>query len=175
MRPSPAHPVSRRRVLAGTAAAGALLVLPQACDALAAILPRAGQQGIEAAGPAENAARTATPELIAQLHRGRNEGAAERLTAVARTAFTGQFRGSPAVCLACTELPQTFPEHRARASFIQGGVTWINSSAAHIAAVVELACAEDDALGATLPSGTGVSRLAPGFRVCGTLRTVYNP
>jgi aspartate racemase len=99
--------------------------------------------GIEAAGPADEAAQTAVLELIGQLQREHTEGAAKRLTAVARTAFTGQFRGTPAVCLACTELPLAFPEHRPLASFVQGGITWINTSATHIAAVVEVAFSQD--------------------------------
>lgn len=103
------------------------------------------KNGIEAAGPADESARATILDLIAALQRGHDEGAAERLTAVARTAFTGQFRGSPAVCLACTELPLAFPEFRTQPSFINGGITWINTSAAHIAAVVEMAFAEDKA------------------------------
>jgi aspartate racemase len=99
------------------------------------------RRGIEAAGLADDAARTAVLKLIEELQRGHDEGTAERLMAVARTAFTGQFRGSPAVCLACTELPLAFPENRSHASFVQGGITWINTSAAHVAAVVELAFA----------------------------------
>jgi len=105
------------------------------------------RHGIEAGGPAGDEARTATLEIIAQLQRGQTECAAPRLAAIARTTFTGQFRGSPAVCLACTELPLAFPEHRSRASFVHGGITWINTSAAHIAAVVELAFAGNAASG----------------------------
>jgi aspartate racemase len=106
------------------------------------------RHGIEAAGPTDETARAAVLDLITALQHGHAEGAAERLTAIARTAFTGQFRGSPAVCLACTELPLAFPEHRAQASFVQNGITWINSSAAHIAAVLELAFAENAEPGA---------------------------
>lgn len=94
------------------------------------------KQGIEAAGPAHAAERAATVELIEELQRGRVAGAAERLGSLARTAYTGQFRGSPVVSLACTELPLAFPEMRSRSSFEAGGVVCINTTAAHVAAVL---------------------------------------
>lgn len=101
------------------------------------------KQGIAAAGPAHEAERAATLDLIAQLQRGHVEGMAERVGSLARTAFTGQFRGSPLVSLACTELPLAFPETRSRASFTVGGVVYINTTAAHVDALMEVAAADD--------------------------------
>jgi len=100
------------------------------------------KQGMEAAGPAHEAERAATLELIEGLQSGRVEGMAERVGSLARTAFTGQFRGLPLVSLACTELALAFPEMRSRASFTVGGVTYIHSTAAHVDALMEVAAGD---------------------------------
>ena len=97
------------------------------------------KQGLEAAAPAHEAERAATLESIEELQRGRVEGMAERVGSLARTAFAGQFRGSPMVVLACTELPLAFPERRSLASFEAGGVVYINTTAAHVDALMETA------------------------------------
>lgn len=95
--------------------------------------------GMTAAGPAHAGERAITLELIDELQRGRVEGMAERVGTLARTAFTGLFRGLPVVSLACTELPLAFPEMRSQASFEVGGVVYINTTAAHASAVLEAA------------------------------------
>jgi aspartate racemase len=100
------------------------------------------KHGIEAAGPDGEEARAATLRIVADLQRGHGEGTAERLGAIARTAFTGQFGGRPVVCLACTELPLAFPEMKTRPSFEHAGVVYINTIAAHVAAVWDAACEE---------------------------------
>lgn len=101
------------------------------------------KQGIEAAGPTGDAERVETLAIIDELQRGHVQGMAERVGALARKAFTGQFRGSPLVSLACTDLPLAFPEMRSRASFEAGGVVYINTTAAHVDALMEIAVAED--------------------------------
>jgi aspartate racemase len=101
------------------------------------------KQGLDAAGPSLEAERTATLQLIEELQRGRVEGMAERVGSVARTAFAGQFRGSPLVSLACTELPLAFSQMRSRASFEAGGVVYINTTAAHVDALMEAAAGEE--------------------------------
>lgn len=101
------------------------------------------KQGIEAAGPAGDAERAATLEIIDELQHGHIQGMAERLGALARKAFTGQFRGSPLVSLACTDLPVAFPEMRSRASFEEAGVVYINTTAAHVDAVMKIAAEEE--------------------------------
>jgi aspartate racemase len=98
--------------------------------------------GLEAAGPAHEAERAATLQLIAELQGGHAEGIAERVRSLSRTAFAGQFRGSPMVVLACTELPLAFPEMRSRASFDAGGVVYINTTAAHVDALMEAAAVD---------------------------------
>jgi aspartate racemase len=97
------------------------------------------KQGLDATGPAHEAERAATLQLIAELQSGQTEGMAERVVSLARTAFAGQFRGTPMVVLACTELPLAFPEMRSRASFEAGGVVYINTTAAHVDALMEAA------------------------------------
>ncbi|MGA8108153.1 MAG: hypothetical protein WB974_01885, partial [Acidobacteriaceae bacterium] len=58
---------------------------------------------------------------------------------LARAAFAEVFAGKPVVCLACTELPLAFPGRRTYPSFQYGGVTYINTVAAHINAALESA------------------------------------
>jgi aspartate racemase len=97
------------------------------------------KHGIEAAGPHDDAARTMTAELITELQRGRSEGAAERVGRIANASFATQFTGHPVVCLACTELPLAFDEFKTLATFDYGGVSYINTTAAHINAVFDFA------------------------------------
>ncbi|MGC2639346.1 MAG: aspartate/glutamate racemase family protein [Acidobacteriaceae bacterium] len=101
------------------------------------------KRGIEAAGPAHEAERAAALELIDNLQRGRIEGCAERLGTLARTAFTGQFRGIPVVSLACTELPLAFPHIPSQAAFSAGGVVYIHTTAAHIDALMDVAAIDE--------------------------------
>jgi aspartate racemase len=103
---------------------------------------RFAARGVEAAGPQEDAARTLTAGLIAELQTGKTERAAERIGRIARTSFARQFTGPPVVCLACTELPLAFPEWKTLPSFSVERVTYVNSSAVHISAAFDLAVAD---------------------------------
>jgi aspartate racemase len=94
--------------------------------------------GVEAADPHDEAARAMTVELIAELQRGKTEGAAEKLGRIARTGFK-QFRTQPVVCLTCTELPLAFPERKMLATFECDGVLYINTTAVHINAAFDFA------------------------------------
>ena len=94
---------------------------------------------VHAAGPADESARTATTALIAELQRGRFEGAASRLGAIARDSIERQFPGDAAVCLACTELPLAFSESKTRSVFAYDGLSYINTTAVHVNAVIRLA------------------------------------
>jgi aspartate racemase len=93
------------------------------------------RQGIEAAGPRDQAARAMTIELIEDLQLGKMNGSAERLSAIANSAL----RGHSAVCLACTDLPAAFPESRSNPTFEVDGVVYINTSVVHALAAVEFA------------------------------------
>jgi aspartate racemase len=95
--------------------------------------------GIEAAGPSDEQARVAITMLIAELQRGQLEGAAAQIGRIAKTVFERQFSGQPVVCLACTELPLAFSYLKSAPTFVFNGMTYINSSAAHIAAAFDLA------------------------------------
>ncbi|HEX4005389.1 MAG TPA: aspartate/glutamate racemase family protein [Acidobacteriaceae bacterium] len=97
------------------------------------------KRGLEAAGPAHAVERAATVEAIQELQRGRVDGMAERVGIIARTAFTGLFRGAPVVALACTELPLAFPGASAQPSFEAAGVVYINTAAAHVSALLAAA------------------------------------
>jgi aspartate racemase len=97
------------------------------------------RHGIEARGPRDEQARAATEELIRELQAGQTSGAAQRLGKVARESFAAEFSGQPVVCLACTELPLAFVDEKVVATFEDGGVSYINTSGAHIDAVFEFA------------------------------------
>jgi aspartate racemase len=94
---------------------------------------------IEAAGPDDESARSKIAELIAELQQGRLEGAANRLVAIARASIKRRFQERAAVCLACTELPLAFPEFKSLSVFDYDGMCYINTTAAHINAVLDLA------------------------------------
>ena len=53
-----------------------------------------------------------------------------------------QFAASATVCLACTELPLAFPEFKTLPVFDYEGVSYINTTAVHINAVLDLAAQE---------------------------------
>jgi aspartate racemase len=93
--------------------------------------------GVEAVGPQDESVRAVTTDLIAELQLRRIHGAAERLGRIARLAW--QFKALPVVCLACTELPLAFPEQKRLATFEYEGVSYVNSTAAHINAAFDLA------------------------------------
>jgi aspartate racemase len=94
-----------------------------------------GKHGIALSGPKDETAREKTIGLIAELQRGREKGAAARLGRIVRASWG--FQEEPVVCLACTELRQAFPAFTAQPSFKYGGVMYVNTGAAHIAAVLK--------------------------------------
>jgi aspartate racemase len=106
--------------------------LIMASERLRAVL---GGYGIEAAGPRDESSRALTAALIADLQRGRMDGAEGRLADIAWPAFEDQFEGLPVVCLACTELPLAFPQFKSRTSFEFYGARYVSTTAAHIAAI----------------------------------------
>jgi aspartate racemase len=102
------------------------------------------EYGIEAADPGDEPRRALTVALIEELQQGLVAGTAERLAAMVRSAIERRFQNRAVACLACTELPLAFPEFRTVTTFEFGGVSWINSTAAHIDAVYEFAVACSD-------------------------------
>jgi aspartate racemase len=96
--------------------------------------------GIEAAGPCDETARAMTIGLIAELQLGKFDRAAERLGKIARISVERQFSAQPAVCLACTELPLSFQQQKALATFERDGILYINSTAVHINAAFDACC-----------------------------------
>ncbi len=99
--------------------------------------------GVEAAGPHDEAARAMAVGLITELQLGKPDGAAERLSRIAKSSFSRQFTSWPVVCLACTELPLAFPEKKTLATFEYDGVSYINTTAIHINAAFDFAVNED--------------------------------
>jgi aspartate racemase len=93
------------------------------------------KHGIELAAPHDEDSRAKTMTLIAELQRGRVKGAAVRLARIIKASW--RWHDVPVVCLACTELPLAFPGHSMHPSFKYGGVTYVNTSAAHIEAILE--------------------------------------
>lgn len=97
------------------------------------------EHGIPAAGPDNERARSATIELIADLQLGKLTRAASRVAEIARDSVHKPLRASDIVCLACTELPLAFPEHKLRGEFEIEGIRYLNTSALHVDAAFELA------------------------------------
>jgi len=95
--------------------------------------------GIDAAGPHDEATRNATVALIAELQLGKQHRAAEQLGRIAKAAFKPQFKGTPVVCLACTELSCAFQRQKMLANFDHGGVSYVNSTVVHINAAFDFA------------------------------------
>jgi len=100
------------------------------------------KHGIEATGPSDEAARGMTVELIAELQLGKVDRAAERVGKIARGTFRRGFKAQPLVCLACTELALAFQEQKMLATFECDGISYLNSTAVHIAAAFDLAVAK---------------------------------
>jgi aspartate racemase len=94
--------------------------------------------GVEAFGPSGETARIEISRLIENLQLGVLEGAAERVSRMARATF-GQFKTKPVVCLACTELPRAFVGMNALPVFEVDGVVYINTSVLHANAAFDLA------------------------------------
>lgn len=100
--------------------------------------------GINVADPIDDTAIDELAELIdGSLYHGEVDVARQWILDAARSANASQ--ESLAVCLACTELPLAFPEHRDDASFIVDGITFINTTIAHADAAFELALDETKA------------------------------
>ncbi|MFY9854223.1 MAG: aspartate/glutamate racemase family protein, partial [Terracidiphilus sp.] len=95
--------------------------------------------GVNAFGPDNEAARIKTAELIGELQQGRIEGAASRLAVIVKASMRNQFQKHSVVCLACTELPLAFPEFKTLSVFDYEGMSFINTTSAHINAVLECA------------------------------------
>lgn len=102
------------------------------------------KRGVEAAGPVDETARQMLIALIAELQLGKVDGAAKRLGGIAMTSFERQFSGRPVVCLACTELPLAFPQHRPLPVFEADGVTYVNSTVVHVNAALDFAVVNSD-------------------------------
>jgi aspartate/glutamate racemase len=99
------------------------------------------ERGIEVDCPAEAAVRAATVAVIDALESRSSFNAAETIRSLALKAFAQRFAGRPVVGLGCTELAFAFPRHKSQAIFEEAGITYLNSTAAHIDAVLELALA----------------------------------
>ncbi|HEY1161157.1 MAG TPA: aspartate/glutamate racemase family protein [Terracidiphilus sp.] len=95
--------------------------------------------GIAAAGPGGEAARSMTAALIQDLQQGKLDGAGRRVDEIARISFADRFKAKPLVCLACTELPLAFPEHKMLPTFECGGIVYLNTTAIHIDAAFDFA------------------------------------
>jgi aspartate racemase len=71
------------------------------------------------------------------LYVGRIQTARDKITKISK-----QHIGDPSkdvVCLACTELPLAYPEHQNSASFVDQGITYINTTVAHVDVIFETA------------------------------------
>ncbi len=95
--------------------------------------------GVEAEGPRDPAIRAAAVALAAGLRRGRVRGAAARIDGLVKSAGGRPPAPGSVACLACTELPLAFPDLGRAPVFERNGLTYLNASAAHVAAAFDYA------------------------------------
>lgn len=69
-----------------------------------------------------------------ELYQGKIDVARERILSLCRM-YVGN-SASDVVCLACTELPLAFPEHRDSSRFTTDGISFVNTTVAHVDAVL---------------------------------------
>ena len=101
---------------------------------------RCSQDGIKVLPRPNDANIDALERIIDEdLYQDRVESARDRLLEMAEKAL--QKVPGAVVCLACTELPLAFPEHRHAASFEMDGIRFVNPVAAHLDAVLDVALA----------------------------------
>jgi aspartate racemase len=118
-----------------------VLVLGTALTMQSRMYPDAFRRyGIEAASPTDANVRTTVVNIIADIHREHIEGTAARIHAIGEAHFGRQVPDEAAVCLACTELPLAFPSSKESPGFIEDGMRYINTAAAHIHALFDFAC-----------------------------------
>lgn len=72
-----------------------------------------------------------------ELYQGRVEGTADKLINISQHYVKDP--STDIVCLACTELPLAFPEFTDTAIFESAGLTFVNTIAAHVDAVLKVA------------------------------------
>lgn len=109
------------------------------------------QHGACATPPPRPHTRERVVELIDHLQNGTPGNAASALEAIVQEVLSDR-NGSPAIfCLACTELPLAFPEGRRHGSFLQNGVRYLNTTALHVRAAVDLCWPPDSTPGPPLP------------------------
>ncbi|MGH8279781.1 MAG: aspartate/glutamate racemase family protein [Gammaproteobacteria bacterium] len=90
-------------------------------------------RGVEVIAPESAQTRRGLADLIAELQRGSSPDALERLGEIVRASCTPAANGQPVLtCLACTELPLAFDAHATRPILQYGGITYVNTLAAHI-------------------------------------------
>ena len=71
------------------------------------------------------------------LYVGRIQSARDKIINISKQHIVDP--STEVVCLACTELPLAFPEHQNSASFVEQGITYINTTVAHVDVIFETA------------------------------------
>jgi aspartate racemase len=98
------------------------------------------RHGVPAAGPQNELARSLTVDLIWDLQQGHTEGAAERLSRIAKLSCEAQPGSTQqVVCLACTELPLAFQGMKRLLTFEYDHILYMNSSMVHVNAAFKRA------------------------------------
>ncbi len=107
--------------------------LTMASSALAEVIER---RGIEAVVLDQRGQDEVVLTIDAIQHRAAPEATGARIRSVVKSALASRSALDKAVCLCCTELPLSFPARGDEPAFIDGGILYVNSTAAHAAAVV---------------------------------------
>jgi aspartate racemase len=117
-----------------------VLILGTPVTMTSATLRRAFESyGIAAFGPKEAVQQEMTTSLIEDLQLGKIAGAAKRLGEIARSATEHALESKLAVCLACTELPLAFKQHKLQPAFEYDGIRFVNSTIVHVEAALDFA------------------------------------
>jgi aspartate racemase len=120
--------------------AGSVLILGTALTMRSPVLvERFAQHGVAAAGPRCESVRAVTAALIHDLESGKLSDGRERIGRIAKLSLEESNCDRPVVCLACTELPLAFAEHKSLRAFEYDGIVYLNSTAIHINAAFDFA------------------------------------
>ena len=96
------------------------------------------KHGIEAMSAIPEGVISELDEVIDKdLYHGQIAGARDKIANLSKRYIDDP--SNDIVCLACTELPLAFPDHQNSSSFTENGISYVNTTAAHVEATLKFA------------------------------------
>ena len=96
--------------------------------------------GIEAISAIPESVISELDEVIDKdLYHSQTAGARDKIANISKRYIDDP--SNDIVCLACTELPLAFPDHQNSSSFTENGISYVNTTAAHVEATLEFSLA----------------------------------